>query len=88
MPSPLRRFVNYADASGADRARQVLNGMRVGDKVLRITVQPQPGQQAGLGGGVFMDGTAGGGSPLPSAAALSAFPAPDWPSLVGIQGAL
>lgn len=39
---PARRYVNYADPSGADRARQVLNGMRAGDRVLQVTVQPAP----------------------------------------------
>ena len=32
-------FVNYADASAAEKARQVMNGMRAGDKILHVMVQ-------------------------------------------------
>lgn len=32
-------FVNYADAGAAERARQAMNGMRAGDKILHVMVQ-------------------------------------------------
>ena len=46
-----RRFVNYADSSAAERARQCMNGMRAGDKILHVIVQTNgrhvaPGAQA------------------------------------------
>jgi hypothetical protein len=91
-----RRIVNFADPTAADRARQVLNGMRAGDKVLQVTLQqpvgplsgpvPPPGsammQPANVG---FADGGPHTGSPL-----SLAFPGPppagpaDWQSLVAM----
>lgn len=36
-------FVNFADAGAAERARQAMNGMRAGDKILHVMVQTNQG---------------------------------------------
>lgn len=67
LTSPLNRcccrIVHYADPSAADRARQVLNGMRVGDKVLLVVAdqgvsagpgRPQQGSAGAAGHGIHL----------------------------------
>ncbi|PSC71712.1 voltage-gated ion channel superfamily isoform A [Micractinium conductrix] len=56
-------FVNFADTGAAERARQAMNGMRAGDKILHVMVQTNTG--AGMHSGM------NSGMASPSAACLS-----------------
>lgn len=83
---PCCRFVNYADSSAAERARQAMNGMRAGDKILHVMVQTNHSSSSGLVNG---SRTQSGGMDAAAAAAMLAaaagqqvLPAQhDWPLL-------
>eukprot|EP00887_Chlorella_sp_A99_P007204 scaffold2.g7204.t1 len=57
-------FVNYADPGSAEKARQAMNGMRVGDKILHVMVQ-----QNMRSGAVVATATAGACAAASAAAA-------------------
>lgn len=89
-------FVNFADAGAAERARQAMNGMRAGDKILHVMVQTN---QGGLPNGRSHSGgldaaTASPSSMAAAAAVLAAAagqpvltaPQQDWPLLAPAAG--
>lgn len=103
LPFSLRpRFVNYADAGAAERARQAMNGMRAGEKILHVMVQTNhsSGGAGGLPNGRQhsgqLDMAAGQNSMAAAAAVLAAAagqpvlspPQAEWPLLAPPAGGM
>lgn len=75
-------FLNFADPMAAERARQAMNGMRAGDKILHVMVQSNQRQGSG---NLSREGSMG--APLPPAAMLQQVPqGADWQQLLPSNG--